>query len=197
MDSDSLKEKKVSEILKVVFPSAVFKLLDECVSTQTEIKKEIKAFPESPFLMIARRQSGGAGRFGRKFYSPRGGLWFSFFVPASLRLLDENCAISVARKIKDAIAVKFSRAIKTKEPNDIVASDGRKLAGIIVTKIYSGSECAGAVIGVGINVKNKVDFDGVAAVSLNELTGGAVSIEAVFKICLQSIASLVYDKDKF
>ena len=46
-------------------------------------------------------------------------------------------------------------------------------------------------------MNNDVDFDGVEAVSLRELTGAAVSIEAVLKICLQSIASLVYDKDKF
>ncbi len=197
MDFDFLKEKKVSEILKVVFPAAVFKLLDECLSTQTEIKKEIKAFPERPFLVIAHKQTDGVGRFGRKFYSPRGGLWFSFFVPASTRLLDENCSIQTAEKIKDGLSVKFSLNIKTKEPNDIVTPDGRKLAGIIVTKIYSGSECAGAVIGAGINVNNDIDFDGVEAVSLRELTHGAVLIDDVLKICLQSIASLVYDKGKF
>ena len=197
MDSDSLKEKKVSDSLKEVFPAAAFKLQDECVSTQTEIKKEIKSFPGKPFLVIARAQSDGAGRFGRKFYSPKGGLWFSFFVPAATRLLDEDCAIAVAGKIKEGLSSKLDIDIKTKEPNDIVTPDGRKLAGIIVTKIYSGSECTGAVIGVGINVNNDVDFDGVDAVSLRELTGAAVSIETVLKICLQSIASLVYDKDKF
>ncbi|MEA2082498.1 MAG: biotin--[acetyl-CoA-carboxylase] ligase [Elusimicrobiota bacterium] len=196
MDTISLQEKKVSEILKAVFPSAAFKLLDECLSTQTAIRDEIRALPGRPYLVIARSQSDGAGRFGRKFHSPPGGLWFSFFVPSSLRLLDGNCAIEVASKIKDGLSLKLSVDVSTKEPNDIVTSDGRKLAGIIVTRIYSGSECAGAVIGAGINVNNDTDFDGVEAVSLSELTGGAVSIEAVLQVCLQSMASLVYDKEK-
>jgi len=196
VDFDFLKEEKVCEILKTFFPSAAFKLLDECVSTQTEIKNEITNFPERPFLMIAREQSDGFGRFGRKFYSPRGGLWFSFFAPSGGRLLDENCAIIMAEKIKNALAGKFSLNIKTKEPNDIVTPDGRKLAGIIVAKLYSGNECTGAVSGVGINVNNETYFDGVEAVSLRELTGGAVLPGDVLQLCLQSIASLVYDKKK-
>jgi len=194
-DFNEIREDKVRDILKRFFPSSGLKILDECVSTQTAVREEIKTCPGRPLLIVARSQSGAFGRFGRKFHSPPGGLWFSFFVPSSLALLNEDCAIKAAEKIKDSLEEELSLDLGTKEPNDIVTPSGSKLAGIIVTGLYSGSKCVGAVLGAGININNDTDFDGVDAASLRELTGASVRLEDILRLCLQSIASLVYDKD--
>ena len=192
--SNEISEERVRDIIKTFFPSAESRILEECVSTQTAVKEAVKACPGRPLLIVARSQSGAFGRFGRKFYSPPGGLWFSFFVPSSLALLNEDCALVVAEKIKDKLSSALSLELATKEPNDIVTPSGHKLAGIIVTGIYRGSECLGSVIGLGLNVNNDTAFDGVDAISLREIKGGYVFIEDIWRLCLQSIASLVYDK---
>lgn len=193
-DFNTLSDGNVRDIVKKIFPDADFQLLEKCVSTQTSVREALKCQPAQALLIIARSQSGGFGRFGRKFYSPPGGLWLSFFVPSSMAALDENCAIKAAEKLKERLAEELSLTLRTKEPNDIVTAAGSKLAGIIVTGIYRGSECLGSVIGVGMNVNNDTDFDAVNAASLKGLSGEPVRLEYVLQLCLQSIAALVYDK---
>jgi BirA family biotin operon repressor/biotin-[acetyl-CoA-carboxylase] ligase len=193
-DFNALRKSKVGAIVNQFFPGTAVRLFEECVSTQSAAGNAVKSRADKALLFVASSQSGGFGRFGRKFYSPPGGLWFSFFAPSSLALLDEDCAVRVAEKVRSRLAEAFSLNLRTKEPNDIVTPSGGKLAGVIVTAIYRGAERRGVIIGMGMNVNNGTDFDGVDAVSLRELTGGPVGLEHVLRLCLQSIAALVYDK---
>jgi len=188
-----VKKHFVRKILLRHFQKAVCVIKDKCPSTHSEIKKAISKNPEVPVLLLAGEQTAGYGRFGRKFFSPRGGLWFSLFIPGKNAIAGENTALVVAGKVKEALNRKYRLKLKIKKPNDIVAVDGRKLAGVLVTKRYRGSKFTGGIIGIGINVNNRTDFEGVAAVSLKELIGGEVSVKEVLEECLQCMTFLVYD----
>jgi len=187
----SLKKTALNKILRKIFPDAQLVVKSKCVSTQAEIKKIIRKNPAKGILFIAGEQKGGYGRFGRKFFSPPGGLWFSLFIPQRKNEFSADLAIKVASYIKKRLNKKFHLHLKTKKPNDIISSDGRKLAGILVTKIFKGLIPQGAIIGVGLNVNNDTDFDAVDAVSLAELLGKTVPLEEALEVCLQSIADIV------
>jgi len=186
-------DKKLKETFERYFPEGFFIFKKQCSSTQSEIKKIIFRKPEIPILCLASEQKTGYGRFGRKFFSPPGGLWFSLFIPAIHAIGGKDVALVVADRIKKALNRKYRLNLKIKKPNDIISGDGRKMAGILVTKKYSGSKFTGEIIGVGININNRTDFEGINAVALKELTGRDGSIREVLKKCLQSITFLVYD----
>jgi len=49
----------------------------EIDSTQVEAKRKIAQKCPVPFLIIAKSQTGGLGRFRRQWYSPTGGIYFT------------------------------------------------------------------------------------------------------------------------
>jgi BirA family biotin operon repressor/biotin-[acetyl-CoA-carboxylase] ligase len=63
--------------------------------------------------------------------------------------------------------------VRLKWPNDVLAPDGRKLAGILTEAVFEGSSLCGAVVGVGLNVS--WGPHGPPA----ELSGSAVSLREV------------------
>ncbi len=96
-------------------------------------------------IIVARVQTKGRGRFKRKWYSPLGGLWFSFVVESSGIDSVEAClaVLNVLKKyIKENIGIKY--------PNDIFV-DNKKICGIIAE--IKGKD---SVVGIGINVNNEL-----------------------------------------
>ena len=77
-----LTEKKMYEKLLNRERNVIF--LDETDSTNNYLKALIRSTSDSVFTVVsARRQTGGRGRLGRSFFSPDGGLYFSFSLPCS------------------------------------------------------------------------------------------------------------------
>ncbi len=68
--------------------------------------------------------------------------------------------------IVDSIAV----SVRLKWPNDVLAADGRKLAGILAEAIFDGAALRGAILGVGLNLAWGPNGPPV------ELAGNAVSL---------------------
>lgn len=115
-----------------------------------------------PFVVVAQQQTAGAGRKGRAWSSPPGGLWFTLAVESPrVEGLSIFAAIPVLRVLET-----YLPSINTKWPNDIVTPDGKKIGGIL-------TEVAGlAYIGIGLNVNNAIPLDLAGrAVSLAALTG--------------------------
>ncbi len=100
-------------------------------------------------VLVAELQEAGRGRLDRTWVSPpRAGLTVSVLlrpdVPASRRSwLPLLTGVALAEAVRDAAGVR----VALKWPNDLLAADGGKLAGIL-------AESAGdaVVVGVGLNV---------------------------------------------
>ena len=61
--------------------------------------------------------------------------------------------IAAALAVRDACAdVVRDADLRVRWPNDVVAADGRKLAGLLVETAVEDGRLAEAVIGIGINV---------------------------------------------
>ncbi|MCD6412668.1 MAG: biotin--[acetyl-CoA-carboxylase] ligase [Elusimicrobia bacterium] len=176
-------KRKIGDIFFDIFRSNDFYFEEECDSTQKKIRDRI--IRNKPALFMCSRQTAGYGRFARRFFSPPGGLWFSVYIPASR--IPENLPFALSEGIGKSLSEKYAIALRTKKPNDIVAFNGRKLAGFLVTRFFQGVEMSGFIVGVGMNVNNKTEFEGFSAVSLKELVGKSVPLEEVFFICLKVI----------
>ena len=137
-----------------------FELID---STNLEVKRAIEQGKPEGFAVMARSQTGGYGRQGRRWASPEGGLYLSLLlrpnVPAEqLPTLSLVAGLAVREALVDLLANEAASRIKLKWPNDVVldvpararaSSSGAllKLAGISL-EAHRGALC----LGVGVNV---------------------------------------------
>jgi len=122
-------------------------------------------------VLVAEHQVAGRGRMDRAWTSPpRSGLTVSFLlrpdVPAARRgWLPLLTGVALAESVQEVSGVLAS----VKWPNDVLAADGRKLAGIL-------AETAGSVVvvGVGLNVSTTTAELPETGTSLAAVTGGTV-----------------------
>ena len=102
-------------------------------------------------VVIAQTQILGKGRQGRKWISPKGGIWMSI-------ILRPNFDVYKITIIPFAVAVALHNAIhktlkiesKLKWPNDLTLS-GKKIAGIIIDASIESTKIESVVVGIGIN----------------------------------------------
>ena len=124
--------------------------------------------------VIALTQTAGRGRLARTFSSAYGGLYISVILRAPISitevpLITPFAAVATAKTI-EAHRTELSLALKW--VNDVYL-DGRKLSGILVETALApeGNRLSYAVVGVGINVTNRLPKElREIAISLQEVT---------------------------
>jgi BirA family biotin operon repressor/biotin-[acetyl-CoA-carboxylase] ligase len=122
-------------------------------------------------VLVAEHQGAGRGRLDRVWTSPpRAGLTVSVLVrpdvPAARRgWLPLLTGVALAESVGEVTGVRTS----LKWPNDLLALDGRKLAGIL-------AEATGraVVVGVGLNVSTRADELPATGTSLAQVLGAPV-----------------------
>jgi BirA family biotin operon repressor/biotin-[acetyl-CoA-carboxylase] ligase len=135
-------------------------------------------------VLVAEHQEAGRGRLDRVWTSPpRAGLTVSLLlrpdVPAARRAwLSLFTGVALAEAVAEAAGVRAS----LKWPNDLLAPDGTKLAGIL-------AETAGraVVVGVGLNVSTTADELPGTGTSLTLVSGADVDRAAVLLAFLRAI----------
>jgi len=140
-------------------------LLASTTSTNDEAKRAARDGAPSGSTWVTEQQTAGRGRQGRTWVSPRGeNLLFSVLVrvacpPSRLPPI----ALVAGLAVRDAAAMAAPLASpRIKWPNDVLA-DGKKLAGVLVEAVTSGSRVQAVVIGVGINVHTRAFPEDLAA----------------------------------
>lgn len=116
-------------------------------STNADLLADVEAPDRS--VLAAEHQVAGRGRFDRGWASPpRAGLTFSVLLrPDIPRVLWGWLPLLAGIALHDAVQAVTGLPVALKWPNDLLAADGRKLAGIL-------AHAAGPalVIGIGVNV---------------------------------------------
>jgi len=113
--------------------------------------------PEGTVIM-AENQFQGRGQVESKWHAEPGkNLTFSILLhPVFLAPGDQfrlNMAVSVA--IQRALGTLIGEGLSVKWPNDIYFGD-KKLGGILIENIISGSRIKASIVGIGINVNQEV-----------------------------------------
>ncbi|MCR5505040.1 MAG: biotin--[acetyl-CoA-carboxylase] ligase [Elusimicrobiaceae bacterium] len=120
-------------------------------------------------VITANTQTAGKGRKGRKWSSETGGLYFTLIykpenmAAENLSSLTQIMAISVCKSIKDLGAKAY-----LKWPNDVLYK-GKKFCGILSEAVLENNILKGLVIGVGVNIEQKVIVSDKPFTTLSEM----------------------------
>lgn len=131
----------------------VYDIID---STNDEAKRQWKEYKKAPCLFVSDEQTGGRGRRGRSFYSPKGtGIYMSLLIKPATGLEDAvhittATAVIVAKKLREHTGAD----IGIKWVNDLYLGD-KKICGILTEAVMEPdiTSAPAVVVGIGINLK--------------------------------------------
>jgi biotin-[acetyl-CoA-carboxylase] ligase BirA-like protein len=162
----------------------------EVGSTNDWAKDLAKLGAEEGLVTVAERQTAGRGRLGRKWVSPRGGLWFSVVVRPRANARDAVKLVFVAGlAVAKVLHLKYGLRVETKWPNDVLAN-GKKICGILAEMSTRGKDVNYAVVGVGLNANfssSKMLKQSTEATSILDELGKSVSLEDLLASLLEEL----------
>jgi len=172
--------------LKKIFGKKIYRY-DLLSSTMEKARELAEKGGEEGTVVVAESQSKGRGRWGRDWFSPQGGLYFSLILRPGKKKLAKPLPILAGLSLKKAIKKITGLESRMKLPNDILIN-GRKVAGILMERTDSF-----LILGIGINtnVKEKelTEFSGV---SLAQLTGKKIDNEKLLREFLQDFEKALF-----
>ncbi len=136
--------------------------------------------PREGFYVAAQAQTAGRGRMGRKWVSPRGGLWFTLAAPIPedprrFQGVSLAAGLAAAEGVEEAAGIRCS----VKWPNDLLAGR-RKFCGILCEMVL-GPPGSLLLVGIGIDANFEVSLLGGnllhPATTLLEITGKETDLE--------------------
>jgi BirA family transcriptional regulator, biotin operon repressor / biotin---[acetyl-CoA-carboxylase] ligase len=172
-------------------------------STNQYLLAEARSGAADGVVAVADFQTAGRGRLGRRWEAPAGSnLLMSVLLRPGLRPDQRHLASSaLCLAAGDAVERVAGVDLAVKWPNDLLAADGRKVAGVLAEADVHGPEATGpmpepapaVVVGIGINVNWPVDEDnlppelvGVAG-SLRRLVGRPVDRDELLQSLLEAL----------
>lgn len=173
-------------------------LREDLVTTEStnEYCKERRKNREN-LVVTAKTQTGGRGTKGRSFLSKEGGVYLSrltFYKDLAAKsafLVLTNAAVAVCKTLEY-----YGVTPKIKWANDIHVN-GKKICGILIENVFSGARIDSSVVGIGLNVHNKLDGElSNIATSLFEQTGKKIPVEEVTERLLAEL-SVGYSIDDY
>lgn len=163
-------------------------------STNDRARDALREQGGDAIAVVADLQTAGRGRRGRSWLSPPGA---NLMVSVPLRTrLDPHAAgllgIAAALAVRDACAsVAPEAGLAIRWPNDVVAPDGAKVAGLLLETALEDGRLVEAVIGIGINAnwrREEMPAEIAArATSLTELVGARVDRVALLGTLLGAL----------
>ncbi|MCX6350048.1 MAG: biotin--[acetyl-CoA-carboxylase] ligase [Candidatus Aureabacteria bacterium] len=166
---------------------------EEAASTNSLAKKLAREGCPEGTAILARSQSGGRGRRGAAWFSPRGGLWLSVILSPRLGKPELFwLTLAAAEAVRETMAKLCGLSAEIKRPNDVLIGP-RKVCGIL-TETEGKGRGARAVVGIGLNVNiRREDFPPdlrETATSLLIETGRPQALMPLAAVLLQEIERL-------
>ena len=164
-------------------------VVEEIGSTNAELVAAAGRGAPEGTVLVAEHQVSGRGRLDRVWTSPpRSGLTVSFLlrpdVPAARKgWLPLLTGVALAESVRETSGVLPS----LKWPNDLLAADGRKLAGILAETASSPTRPTAVVVGTGLNVSTTAAELPDTGTSLERVTGGTVDRATVLLSFLRAV----------
>ena len=158
--ADVLNRVEIARWLKKGEIGTPLEIYDEIDSTNIRAKELAVQGAAHGTAVLARQQTGGRGRFGRKFFSPENsGVYISFVLRPSLPaeravMITSMAAVAVARAMERVADVKAS----IKWVNDVYLGT-KKACGILCEAglDFESGQMQYVVAGIGVNV-GRMDF---------------------------------------
>ncbi|MGY5148232.1 MAG: biotin--[acetyl-CoA-carboxylase] ligase [Candidatus Nitrosopumilus sp. bin_7KS] len=171
---------------------------DSIDSTQNQALKMAQDVANDGTIIVAAKQTGGKGRDGRKWISPKGGIWISIILHPKFDI-SITTLFPIASSLALSIAIEkvFSIKPELKWPNDLTIK-GKKVAGMLVDVSLESNKIEKLVLGVGINfnvdvkqieksLKGTPNFYGVASLSDQKQNIKPIQLVQTFLLELEKI----------
>jgi BirA family transcriptional regulator, biotin operon repressor / biotin---[acetyl-CoA-carboxylase] ligase len=143
-------------------------------------------------LVIAENQTAGRGRLRRKWFSAKGGLWFTLILKPDIPpLLSYIYVFAASLSLSLTLERMFGLNVRVKWPNDLLLN-GKKLAGLLSEMETSGNLVDFINIGVGLNVNNQPDQFEHRAISIKESLGNSVARCRIIKTFLEDFKQRIH-----
>ena len=144
-------------------------------------------------LVLAYEQTNGRGQYERSWDAKRGGIYFTLV----LRPQKEVChtgtlSLRAAQAVCETLQKMFGFKTKIKHPNDVLVWEAqskkwKKICGILIESSTEANHTQWLLVGVGINVNNKLSAslqDG--ATSVKKVLGREIDPEWILQEVLES-----------
>jgi len=182
---------EVHPLLRTDFVGRRVIYLTSTHSTQDIARREAEDGAPEGTVVIAEEQTGGRGRFGRRWVSPAGlNLYLTIVLRPDIGRLR---ALSIATPLAVCRAVDLVSDVRSriKWPNDVIIGD-KKLAGVLIESEMSGENVRYALVGIGINVNYRVDDPEIRSIatSLVQQGNSPVSREKLLAALMNEFESL-------
>lgn len=194
---DSITAEEVKSRMKPELSDWKIVYYDEIDSTNNEAKRFAENGETQKALFIAEQQSGGKGRRGRAWITPRGSaIAMSLLLPGPEIEPDHASMVTLVMGLAVTKACREFCGVnaKLKWPNDVVCN-GQKLSGTLTEMSSEVDYINYLVIGTGINA-NIMEFPeelSKTATSLKLLTGKQTDRAGLIACCMEYFAEY-YEK---
>jgi len=204
-NSDILFPWEITSGLKTKIIGQQAYYFDSIDSTQNQALKMADESANNGTIIIAAKQTGGKGRSGRRWVSPKGGIWFSVILQPKFNIsITTLFPIASALALSNALEKTFKISPELKWPNDVTIK-GKKVAGILVDASLESNRIENLVLGVGINfdvdakqiektLKGTPNFYGVASLNEQKKKVKPIQLIQTFLIELEKIYNLLNAK---
>ncbi|MDH5447812.1 MAG: biotin--[acetyl-CoA-carboxylase] ligase [Candidatus Bathyarchaeota archaeon] len=120
-------------------------------STNDTAKEIAKKTSEERIVVLAEAQTRGKGRLGRRWISPKGGVWLSIILRPRITPIEAlKLTFITSSAVAKTIKTMFGLMTEVKWPNDVLVN-GRKICGILTETSSKRKSVESMVVGVGIN----------------------------------------------
>ena len=204
-DSEKLLPWEITKGLQTKVIGQKIYYYDSLESTQTQALKFSKDNTQDGSVVIAAKQTLGRGRTGRKWISPKGGIWISVILHPKFDIsITTLFPIAASLALSYAIENIFKISPELKWPNDVTVK-GKKVAGMLVDASLESNKIESLVLGVGINfnvdskqiekmLKDTPNFYGVHSLTDEKKDNKAIKLVQEFLIQLEKIYELLNKK---
>jgi len=204
-NSDALFPWEITSKLKTRIIGQHAYYFDTIDSTQNQALKMADDPANDGTVIIAAKQTGGKGRLGRKWISPKGGIWLSIILQPKFDIsITTLFPIASALALSNALEKTFKIFPELKWPNDLTIK-GKKIAGMLVDVSLESNRIENLVLGVGINfdvdvkqiektLKGSPNFYGVASLCDQKNKIKPIQLVQTFFVELEKIYDLLNTK---
>lgn len=167
----------------------------ELETTMDKAKSLAKKDTPNFSVVIAENQTLGRGRMNRKWFSSKGGLWFTIILkpqtpPPLAYIYNFAASLSLSRSLGKL----FNINVSVKWPNDLLLK-GKKLVGLLAEMETRGDMVEFLNIGIGINVNNSPEAHEPKAISLKNVLGKTLSRRLILETFLDDFEKRIQNID--
>ncbi len=177
-ESHQILEEEITHSLHTRVLGRPLQLMESVESTNTLVRQQSEQGLQEGYTLVALQQTGGKGRQGRRFHSPRGGVYMSVYLRPKIRVQDLTLitfagAVSVAKAAEECTGI----PVEIKWINDLLIGE-RKLCGILTEASMEAEtgEISSVIVGIGLNVEQAPELeDGKKSVSLEQMVSFTIN----------------------